>query len=136
MATFQRFEDIVAWQRAKSLATEVYRVTGRGALRKDFALRDQLQRAAISAMANIAEGFERDGRREFVQFLSVAKGSVGELRSHLYVVADQGLLTETDLRNLFALAEDTSRTIAGLMRYLRSTAVGGSKFHANLKLET
>jgi four helix bundle protein len=138
MATFRQFEEIVAWQRARELAVDVYRASASGPLRKEFVLRDQILRAAISTMANIAEGFERDGNREFLQFLAIAKGSVGELRSHLHLAHSQGLLTESDLRRLFALAQETSLTIGGLMGYLRSCSLKGKKFDSakNSKLGT
>src|SRR5215213_9947888 len=89
----ERFEDFVAWQRARELTAEVYRVTGEGAFARDFGLRDQMRRSAVSAMSNIAEGFERGRASEFHQFLSIAKGSYAELRSQLYVALDAGYLT-------------------------------------------
>ncbi len=91
MSTFQRFEDIQAWQEARGLDGEVYAVSGRGAFAKDLVLRDQLRRAAVSVAANVAEGFGRGGSQEFLQFLAVANGSVNEVRSHLYLALDQGL---------------------------------------------
>jgi four helix bundle protein len=133
MATFHRFEEIVAWQKAKSLASEVYRVSAQGPLSRDVFLRDQMRRAAVSSMSNIAEGFERDGLKEFLQFLSVAKGSVGEIRSQLYLVEEQSLLPRADVRRLSALATETSRTIAGLMKYLRVSSVGGKRYRPRLE---
>jgi four helix bundle protein len=83
MATIEQFEDITAWQKARALTSAIYTDSRTGSLAKDFALRDQLRRATVSIMSNIAEGFERDGDREFVQFLSAtAKGSCGEVRAH------------------------------------------------------
>ena len=81
MATIHRFEDIEAWKEARLLVSEIYRVSDTGAFARDFGLRDQIRRAAVSNISNIAEGFERDGGREFLQFLSVAKGSCGEVRA-------------------------------------------------------
>src|SRR5262245_31981032 len=89
----ERFEDIVAWQKARELTADVYRLSQQEHLRKDFALRDQMVRAAISIMANIAEGFERGRLAEFHQFLSISKASCAELRSHLYVALDAGYLS-------------------------------------------
>jgi four helix bundle protein len=83
--TVEKFEDLIAWQKARELTKTVYDVTLSGGLRKDVALRDQTRRAAGSIMSNLAEGFERGGRSEFHQFLSVAKSSCAELRSHVYV---------------------------------------------------
>src|SRR5262249_10965199 len=88
MAKIERFEDFIAWQKARALATQVYKLTSEGRLARDFGLKDQMQRAAVSTMSNIAEGFERGRAGEFHQFLSVAKGSNGELRSQLYVALD------------------------------------------------
>ena len=90
MATIEQFEDITAWQKARALTSAIYTDSRTGSLAKDFALRDQLRRATVSIMSNIAEGFERDGNREFVQFLATAKGSCGEVRSQLYTALDQG----------------------------------------------
>jgi four helix bundle protein len=84
----ERFEDLVAWQKARSLTAKVYQLTAMGSFGRDFALRDQIRRACVSVMSNIAEGFERGRPAEFHQFLSVAKGSCAELRAQLYVSFD------------------------------------------------
>ena len=143
MATFERFEDIEAWQRARRLTQEVYAATKSGELARDFALSNQLRRAAISITSNIAEGFERDGAREFLQQLSVAKGSVGELRSQLYVALDERYLDERVFEGLKNQAEEVSRLLAGLINYLRTSEFRGTKYRqppqtttSNLKLET
>jgi four helix bundle protein len=93
-----RFEELVAWQKARSLTSQIYRATETGTISRDFGLKDQLRRAAVSIMANIAEGFERGKPTEFHQFLSIAKGSCGELRSHLYVAVDAGYLDKLSFR--------------------------------------
>ena len=85
MATFKRVEDIEVWQRARVLTREIYRISNLGSFSKDFGLRDQIRRASVSIMSNIAEGFERSGSGEFAQFLSMAKGSSGEVRTQLYI---------------------------------------------------
>ena len=139
MATFQSFEEIEAWQKARRLTQEIYRVSNEGAFKKDFGLRDQIRRAGVSIMANIAEGFERSGSSEFAQFLAIAKGSVGEVRAHLYVALDEGYLNKQAFDQLLALATDTGRLIGGLMSYLRETAIRGTKFKRytrNAKPET
>jgi len=128
MATLKRFEELDAWQAARRLANDVYDETYREPLVKDFPLRDQIRRSAISAMANIAEGFERSGRREFIQFLAMAKGSVGELRSHLHLAHDRDYLPTDVYETLTRAAEATAQLIGGLMQYLRRTDVTGSKF--------
>lgn len=83
MSRIERFEDLEAWKGARALTGSIYAVTGTGAFSRDFALRDQIRRASISIVSNIAEGFERDGDKEFLQFLSMAKGSCGEVRVQL-----------------------------------------------------
>lgn len=113
-AGIRRFEDFVAWQRARALTSEVYRLTSKGALARDFGLRDQMRRAVVSIMSNIAEGFERGKPTEFHQFLSVAKASCGELRSQLYVALDAGYLDEPAFNLLFERALEVGRLIGGL----------------------
>src|ERR1700687_534406 len=100
MATFKKFEDITAWQKARELTREIYTVTSQGTFSKDFGLKDQIRRASVSIMSNIAEGFERSGTGEFIQFLATAKGSSGEVRSQLYVALDQGYITDAAFKHL------------------------------------
>jgi four helix bundle protein len=116
---FRSFEDIGAWQKARVLAREVYRVSGEGQFRRDLGLREQVRRAAVSVVSNIAEGFERDGSGDFLHFLAMAKGSVGEVRAQLYVALDQGYITRDAFTDLVARAAEVSRMVAGLMAYLR-----------------
>ena len=92
MATFKTFEDNDAWQRSRELTNLIYKVTAEGAFSKDYGLKDQIRRASVSIMSNIAEGFERSGTGEFAHFLATAKGSAGEVRSQLYVALDQGYI--------------------------------------------
>ena len=108
------FEDLIAWQKARLLTAEVYRVTNQGNFARDFGLRDQIRRAAVSAMSNMAEGFERHGTAEFMQFLSIAKASCGEVRSQLYVASDAGYLNQDAFATLCSLATEVSRIISGL----------------------
>ncbi len=116
MATAKRFEDLQVWQEARDLARQTYRIVNQHPFRKDFGLRDQITRAAISTMSNIAEGFERGTRKEFVQFLHVAKASNGEVRSQLYVARDQ---TYIDEETFMGLRESTlSRRLAKFIGYL------------------
>jgi four helix bundle protein len=100
MSTFQSFEEIEVWQKARLLAMRVYEVSSKGSFARDFGLRDQMRRACVSIISNIAEGCERGGTKEFMQFLSVAKGSAGEVRSQLYVALDQDYLTESVFEEL------------------------------------
>ena len=129
MAKIERFEDIEAWKKARELTKVIYEITGHGKIATDFPLRDQLRRASLSIMANVAEGFEREGNKEFRQFLAQAKGSVGEVKSLLYVALDAGLTSPEQFKQTMALAEDVSRLIAGFLRYLKSTDKKGSKFN-------
>jgi len=128
MAKIERFEEIDAWKKARELTKIIYEITAQGNIAKDFALKDQLRRASMSIMANIAEGFERGGNKEFRQFLSMAKGSVGEVKAQLYVALDSGQIPLERFNSLMALANETSRLIAGFLRYLKDSDQKGSKF--------
>jgi four helix bundle protein len=131
MPTFTRFEDMEAWRQARVLCREIYRVSGKGSFAKDFGLRDQIRRASVSIMSNIAEGFERSGTGEFIQFLAIAKGSAGEIRSQLYIALDQGYLDREEFARLSISASDTAKIIAGLMGYLRKSGVKGTKYKSS-----
>ncbi len=128
MASIEKFEDIEAWQKARELTREIYRVTNRGTFAKDFGLRDQIRRASVSIMSNIAEGFGRGGNREFIQFLSMAKGSVSEVQAQLYVAVDAGYLTKDQFQQLYSLSQSTGNLIGGFIRYLTKSADKGVKF--------
>lgn len=118
-----KFEDLKAWQKARELTNEIYRLGKLTPLNKDFGLRDQLQRAAVSVMANLAEGFERTHRAEKLQFWNVAKASAGEVKSLLYVVGDNALADAQTTERLQGLASEASRLISGLVSsFSRSTA--------------
>ena len=128
MATIRRFEDIESWQKARELVKAIYTATRNGDFSKDFGLRDQIQRAAVSIMSNISEGYERDGKREFIQFLSIAKASAGEVKSQLYVALDNDYLSEAEFSKLSELADGTARLIGGLIKYLKSSNIKGNKY--------
>jgi four helix bundle protein len=128
MATFQSFEEIEAWQKARELTRRVYTATNQGGFSKDFGLRDQIRRASVSIMSNIAEGCERSGTGEFVQFLAIAKGSAGEVRAQLYVAFDQGYLEQDVFAELLGTAAQISRMLSGLMTYLRKSDLAGTKY--------
>jgi four helix bundle protein len=123
MSSVTRFEELDSWQKARKLTKMVYSLSSKGGWAKDFELRNQIRRAAISAMSNIAEGFERQGANEFPYFLSIAKGSAGEVRSQLYVALDQDYIDERIFEEARELAEETSRLIAGLHKYLKARHV-------------
>ncbi len=125
MATIKRFEQIEAWQRARELVQEVYRASSQGPLRRDFGLRDQLSRAAVSSMSNIAEGFARKTDKEFARFLDVARGSAIEVQSLLYVALDMKYITAAEFRRLYDRAEETVSLISGFTSYLRRSRDSG-----------
>jgi four helix bundle protein len=120
MPTITRFEDIEAWKTAIELSRYVYGVSSVGAFNKDFGLRDQARRAAISVMSNIAEGFENQTQAQFIRYLGLAKGSAGELRSQIYIALDLVYITQEDFNTLFELADKVIRQIARFISYLES----------------
>ena len=120
----EKFEDLVAWQKARELTREVYRLTRAAPFCNDFGLRDQVQRAAVSVMSNLAEGFERGSSAEFHQFVVVAKASCAELRSQLYVALDAGYMSEEEFRHASGLAVEVSRIIGGLKVAVRKQRDG------------
>lgn len=127
LATIERFEDIEAWQKARNLTRQIYAVSNDGAFSRDFGLRDQIRRAAVSIMSNIAEGFERGSNKEFIQFLFIAKGSAGEARSQLYVALDLGYIGKEAFDYLNADLISISRQISGFAKYLHSSSLKGTK---------
>ena len=110
----ERFEDLIAWQKARQLTAAIYRVTSKGDFSKDFGLRDQIRRASVSVMSNIAEGFDRVSRGEFHQFLVIAKASCAEVRSQLYIAQDVGYINQEIFNNVSNNASELSRIIGGL----------------------
>jgi four helix bundle protein len=110
----ERFEDIIAWQKARALTARIYQLTEQGQFSRDFGLKGQIQRASVSIMSNIAEGFERGRPSEFHQFLSVAKGSCAELRSQLYIALDAGYLSREIFDELMSKATEVGRIVGGL----------------------
>jgi len=129
MATFKKFEEIESWQKARELTRRVYEVSNKSKFSKDFGLKDQIRRAAVSVMSNIAEGNDRSGTGEFIQFLAQAKGSSAEVRCQLYVAFDQGYINEMEFGELATLAADTGRLFGGLLNYLRSSKLKGTKYN-------
>ena len=128
MATIEKFEDIEAWKLARQVTRSIYEITSIGDFAKDYALCNQIRRAAISIPSNIAEGFERSGNKEFLNFLSIAKGSCGEVRAQLYIALDQQYLDELKFGEISRKLLETSSVIAGFMRYLQQTELRGNKF--------
>jgi len=128
MARVKRFEEIRSWQKARSLTSEVYLATLSEPFAKDFGLKDQIRRAAVSVLSNIAEGFERGGDKQFLHFLAIAKGSAGELRAQLYVAFDQHYLSTATFEFLIREVTEVSQLISGFMKYLRQSNLKGNKF--------
>jgi len=128
MNKIEKFEDIIAWQKARQLTKDIYNCAKTAPFAKDFGLRDQIQRASVSSMANIAEGFERGGDKEFIQFLSHSKGSCGEVRSHLYVALDQKYINQAAFDQLYNRSTEVSRLVSGFMTYLQQSSLRGKKF--------
>ena len=128
MASIKSFEEIEAWQKARELTNAIYDASKGADFSRDFALLDQIRRAAVSVMSNIAEGFERNGDKEFVQFLSLAKGSCGEVRSQLCVALDKGYITPDVFSVMAGNAVEVSKLIAGLVKYLQASTMRGAKF--------
>lgn len=116
-----RFEDLECWQQARELTRTIYRLMAEGAFARDYGLRDQMRRASVSIMANIAEGFARKGNKEFGQFLFVAKASAAELQSHAYVALDQGYIGETDFKELYDKLDHVSRMLSNLIKHLSAS---------------
>ena len=128
MAKIERFEELLSWQKARELSRLVYSVSKNGAFAKDLGLRSQMRSASISILSNIAEGFERGGDKEFIHFLSTAKGSCGEVRAQLYAAFDQQYLTADQFNELYSKTVEVSRLISGFMTYLRRSELRGNKF--------
>lgn len=118
MAMIERFEDIQAWQKARELVAETYHLCREGELSKDFGLKDQIRRSAVSIQSNIAEGFGREGNKEFIYFLRIAKGSACEFRSQLYNLLDAKYIQESDFKRLDELSHATERLTGGFINYL------------------
>jgi four helix bundle protein len=129
MAKIERFEDIDAWKEARVLTKQVYQATRKRGFRNDFSMVDQIRRASVSIMSNIAEGFNRGGDKEFVQFLAVAKGSTGEVQSLLYAAVDQEYLAEDEFHDLMQRADLVAKLTGGFLSYLKKSPFRGSKFN-------
>lgn len=120
MPTITRFEEIEAWQTARELAKMIYSIAEEGKIARDFGLKEQLRRASVSVMSNVAEGFESKTQALFIRYLGIAKASAGEVRSQLYVARDVGYLTEQQFSNLFQMAEKASRQLSRFISYFEA----------------
>jgi four helix bundle protein len=127
----KNFEDLEIWKKSSRLTREVYDLSKEAKFFKDFGLGDQMRRAAVSIMSNIAEGFERSGNQEFSQFLYVAKGSCGEVRSQLYVAVDQGYISANESEGLLISFKRLSSMIGRLINYLKGSGMKGAKYNSS-----
>jgi four helix bundle protein len=125
---FTKIEDMLAWQKAKALTIEIYKITNEPLFSKDFGLKDQIRRAAVSVPSNIAEGFGRGGTNEFKNFLSISKGSLYEVKTQLIIAYELGLVEEKLKEQLILNIEEVTGMIAGLIKYLKNTEIKGSKY--------
>ena len=119
MGKVERFEDLIAWQKARELTKQIYFLTMKGPFSKDFGLRDQIRRASVSIMSNLAEGFDRGGRAEFHQFVVIAKGSCAEVRSQMYVALDVEHITQKQFDHFYNMTIEISRILGGLRSSLQ-----------------
>ena len=120
MTAITRFEDIESWKTARQLTNSVYAHTNQTGFNRDFGLRDQIRRASVSVMSNIAEGFESRTDAQFINFLGMARASAGEVRSQLYIALDQKYITEEQFKETFAMAQACARQISNFMKYLET----------------
>ena len=127
------FEEIDVWKKSRELVNFIYRMTKNKDFSKDFSLRDQIRRAAVSVMSNIAEGFERGSNTEFIQFLYIAKGSAGEVRTQLFVALDMDYITRDEFQKGKDICMDISGQLSGLIQYLKGSRLKGEKFKAEHK---
>ena len=127
----KNFEELEIWQNARALTKAIYQLTRETAFSKDFGLRDQILRAVVSVMSNIAEGFERGGNQEFIQFLYVAKASCGEVRSQLYVAMDQGYVDQKVVDDLLTSLKRLSIMIKHLIDHLKQSGMRGPKYSSS-----
>ena len=128
MAKIERFDDMECWKKARELTKVVYGISTPDKFARDYGLIDQIRRASVSILSNIAEGFERDGNKEFAQFLSLAKGSCGEVRAQLYVALDQQYISNEQFQLIAEKATEVNRIISGLIKYLRQSDLQGRKY--------
>lgn len=127
MQAARRFEDLAFWQQARELTELIYALTQKDGFAKDYGLKDQIQRAAVSVMSNIAEGFSRGTNVEFLQFLFIAKGSLSEVQSQLYVALDLAYISQDQFRQAYAKADQVAKTMNSFIQAVKRTGRSGLK---------
>jgi len=135
MAKIATFEELKVWQNARVLSKDIFSVTQTIAFSKDFSLKDQINRSSASIMDNIAEGFERGGNKELIQFLFIAKGSAGEVRSQLYQALDRNYINAETHSSLKEKALELSKQLSGFINYLKRSELKGEKYHIKEPME-
>ncbi len=133
MATFKRFEDLEVWQKARLLENKIFLLTKTNPLSKDFSIKDQMNRSVGSIMDNIAEGFGRGSRLEFIQFLTISRGSGAELQSQLYRCLDRKYFSDLVFEELYADSDNVCKMLTGFIEYLNKSRIQGQKFKARSK---
>jgi len=128
MATVRKFEDLEVWQKSRQLCQKIFELMQKETFSRDFELKNQISRSSGSTMDNIAEGFERGGNKEFIQFWGYSKGSVGEVRSQLYRALDRNHINKTEFNETYAVADEVGKMINGFIKYLLNTDIKGQKF--------
>ena len=119
MSVFKSFEQIEGWKYARELVREIYNLSRNTELARDYGLKDQIQRASVSIMSNIAEGYERGSSKEFIRFLNIARGSSAEVKSQLYVLLDLGYIDQPTFSKLYHKTSNISKALLGLITYLK-----------------
>lgn len=120
MGKIEKFEDIRAWQSAREVVNRIYEISQDEKFKRDYTLGDQIKRASISIMSNVAEGFSRQSRKEFIQFLFIAKGSAAEVQSQLYITLDQGYISEKEFKEIYDKVEEAAKLLSKFITYLKS----------------
>ena len=120
MGKIEKFEDIRAWQSAREVVNRIYEISQDEKFKRDYTLGDQIKRASISIMSNVAEGFSRQSRKEFIQFLFIAEGSAAEVQSQLYIALDQGYISEKEFKEIYDKTEEAAKLLSKFITYLKS----------------